>query len=364
MPSIARWSCASAPAARSARTRRHAQGRQAAHPVGHRRARRRRHARRSAVTIAAMLGARLKEEVLLIDFDLHYGSLMLALDLEAIDALARGARPARPHRRAVHPAGRAEEERLSLRHGRRGAADRRLPGAPARGQRLPALVPSPLPLDRGRRAARRPGDPAPGASRPRPTSCWSPTCRCRACATPCACSSSSTMWRPAPSCTSPPAARSMPRRSAVKVADVERTLKRKVDCQIPADAAAALSAINFGKPLSEAAPSSGIVKALRPLVAAASTRRAACAGRARGRRACLAALRPGPEEEIDGDVRPAQQEARRGGDRRGRRTARPHRPPRAGRSAAETAPAPADPAATSRRRPRPCAMRSSRACAR
>ncbi|MFX9031505.1 hypothetical protein ABTN13_20535, partial [Acinetobacter baumannii] len=26
-------------------------------------------------------------EVLLIDFDLHYGSLMLALDLEAIDAL-------------------------------------------------------------------------------------------------------------------------------------------------------------------------------------------------------------------------------------------------------------------------------------
>ena len=41
----------------------------------------------AAVTIAAMLGARLQEEVLLIDFDLHYGSLMLALDLEAIDAL-------------------------------------------------------------------------------------------------------------------------------------------------------------------------------------------------------------------------------------------------------------------------------------
>ncbi len=40
-----------------------------------------------AITIADMLGSRLKEEVLLIDFDLHYGSLMLALDLEAIDAL-------------------------------------------------------------------------------------------------------------------------------------------------------------------------------------------------------------------------------------------------------------------------------------
>ena len=58
-----------------------------------------------------------------------------------------------------------------------------------------------------------------------------------------------------------------PRRSAVKAADVERTLKRKIDCPIPADALAALAAVNFGKPLSEAAPNSGIVKALRPLVA-------------------------------------------------------------------------------------------------
>ena len=55
---------------------------------------------------------------------------------------------------------------------------------------------------------------------------------------------------------------------AVKVADLERTLKRKVDCQIPADVPSALAAVNFGKPLSEAAPNSPIVKALRPLVAA------------------------------------------------------------------------------------------------
>src|SRR3954467_260453 len=40
-----------------------------------------------AVTLADMLGTRVKEDVLLIDFDLHYGSLMLALDLEAINAL-------------------------------------------------------------------------------------------------------------------------------------------------------------------------------------------------------------------------------------------------------------------------------------
>jgi len=59
-----------------------------------------------------------------------------------------------------------------------------------------------------------------------------------------------------------------PRRSAVKVPDLERTLKRKVDCQLPADAPSALAAVNFGKPLPEAAPNSPIIKALRPLVAA------------------------------------------------------------------------------------------------
>jgi len=58
-----------------------------------------------------------------------------------------------------------------------------------------------------------------------------------------------------------------PRRSAVKVADLERTMKRKVDCQLPADVPSALAAVNFGKPLPEAAPNSPIVKALRPLVA-------------------------------------------------------------------------------------------------
>src|SRR4029079_17930652 len=57
------------------------------------------------------------------------------------------------------------------------------------------------------------------------------------------------------------------RRSAVKVADVERSLQRQTECQISGDSAAALAAVNFGKPLSEAAPNSGIVKALRPLVA-------------------------------------------------------------------------------------------------
>lgn len=56
------------------------------------------------------------------------------------------------------------------------------------------------------------------------------------------------------------------RRSAVKVSDVERTLKRKVDCQVPSDLAASLAAVNFGKPLPQAVPNSAIVKSLRRLV--------------------------------------------------------------------------------------------------
>ena len=76
------------------------------------------------------------------------------------------------------------------------------------------------------------------------------------------------------------------RRSAVKVDDVERTLKRKVDCQIPADSGAALAAVNFGKPISEAAPNSAIVKALRPLVAGLDQPGAVERGARQGHAAC------------------------------------------------------------------------------
>jgi pilus assembly protein CpaE len=224
----------------------------------------------TAITIAGMLGARLKEEVLLIDFDLHYGSLMLSLDLEAIDALREaldqpdridalfiqqvaqkkgehlyaigaeeapsGGFQARPHAandflRQVHrrfrwvvadvPRGdpviqrqviEASTDILLI-------ADLSLPGV-RDAMRLQQLV----------------HDVSPSAKLHLATSGVIDT-----------------------------------RRSAVKVADVERTLKRKVDCQIPTDAPAALAAVNFGKPLAEAAPNSAIVKALRPLVAGLDT---------------------------------------------------------------------------------------------
>src|SRR5260370_10654216 len=51
----------------------------------------------AAVTIAAMLGARLREEVLLMDFDLHYGSLMLAPDLQPVGAARHAPHRPRPH---------------------------------------------------------------------------------------------------------------------------------------------------------------------------------------------------------------------------------------------------------------------------
>jgi pilus assembly protein CpaE len=220
-----------------------------------------------AITLASMLGTRLQEEVLLIDFDLHYGSLMLALDLEAIDALREaldqpdridalfiqqvaqkksdflyaigaeeppgGGFQARPHAatdflRSVHrrfrwivadvPRGDPVIQRQAIEASTDVVllTDLSLPGV-RDAMRLHQLV----------------HDVAPQARLHVVTSGIID-----------------------------------PRRSAVKVADLERTLKRKVDCQLPADALSALSAVNFGKPLPEAAPNSPIIKALRPMVAA------------------------------------------------------------------------------------------------
>jgi len=220
-----------------------------------------------AIAAAGMLGNRLREEVLLIDFDLHYGSLMLALDLEAIDALREaldqpdridalfirqvaqkkteylyaigaeeaptGGFQARPHAasdflRSVHrrfrwvvvdvPRGDPVIQRQVIEASTDVllVTDLSLPGV-RDAMRLQQLV----------------HDVAPGARLHLATSGVVEA-----------------------------------RRSAVKVADVERTLSRKVDCQIPADLSAALAAVNLGKPVSEAAPNSGIVKSLKPFVAA------------------------------------------------------------------------------------------------
>ncbi len=220
----------------------------------------------AAITVAAMLGMRLQEEVLLIDFDLHYGSLMLALDLEAIDALREALdqpdridalfiqQVAQKKSEYLYAMG-AEEPPTGGFQARPHAAGDFLRSFHRRFRWIIADVPRGDPVIQrqvleassdillitdlslpGVRDAMRlqqmVHEVAPGAELRIATSGAVDA-----------------------------------RRSAVKVADVERTLKRKVDCQIPADAAAALSAINFGKPLSEAAPSSGIVKALRPLVA-------------------------------------------------------------------------------------------------
>jgi pilus assembly protein CpaE len=219
----------------------------------------------AAVAIAAMLGARLKEEVLLVDFDLHYGSLMLALDLEAIDALREALdqpdridalfiqQVAQKKSEFLYAMG-AEEAPTNGFQARPHAAGDLLKSIHRRFRWVVADVPRGDPVIQrqvieastdillltdlslpGVRDAMRlqqlVHDVAPGAKLYVGTGGAIDS-----------------------------------RRSAVKVADVERTLKRKVDCQIPADTAAALSAVNVGKPLSEAAPGSGIVKALRPLV--------------------------------------------------------------------------------------------------
>jgi len=219
-----------------------------------------------AITMAEMLGSRLKEEVLLVDFDLHYGSMMLALDLEAIDALREALdQPDRIDALFIQQVAQkkndllfaigAEEAPTGGFQARPHAAGDFLRSVHRRFRWVVADVPRGDPVIQrqvieastdillitdlslpGVRDALRlhqlVNEVAPSARLHLATSGAIDA-----------------------------------RRSAVKVADVERTLKRKVDCQIPADSPAALAAVNFGKPLSEAAPNSGIVKALRPLVA-------------------------------------------------------------------------------------------------
>ncbi len=220
----------------------------------------------TAIAIAAMLGNRLKEEVLLIDFDLHYGSLMLALDLEAIDALREALdRPDRIDALFIQQVAQkkaeylyaigAEEAPTGGFQARPRAANDFLRSVHRRFRWIVADVPRGDPVIQrqvieastdimliadlslpGVRDAMRlqqmVHDVAPAAKLHLATGGLVDA-----------------------------------RRSAVKVADVERSLKRKVDCQIPADIPAALAAVNFGKPLPEAAPNSGIVKALRSFVA-------------------------------------------------------------------------------------------------
>ena len=57
-----------------------------------------------------------------------------------------------------------------------------------------------------------------------------------------------------------------PRKSPIRIADLEKSLKRKVDGQVAYDEKALAGAINSGVPVPEAAPRSPIVKSLLPLV--------------------------------------------------------------------------------------------------
>jgi pilus assembly protein CpaE len=219
----------------------------------------------TAVTVAAMLGARLEEEVLLIDFDLHYGSLMLALDLEAIDALREALdQPDRIDALFIQQVAQKKSEFLYA----MGAEEAPTNGFQARPHAAGDFLRSIHRRFRWVVADVPRGDPViqrqvieASTDVLLVTDLSLPGVR-------------DAMRLQQLVHDVAPAARLYiatggaieARRSAVKVSDVERTLKHKVDVQIPADTAAALSAVNVGKPVSEAAPASGIVKALRPLV--------------------------------------------------------------------------------------------------
>jgi pilus assembly protein CpaE len=220
----------------------------------------------AAVTIAAMLGPRLREEVLLIDFDLHYGSLMLALDLEAIDALREALdQPDRIDALFIQQVAQKKNDHLYA----MGAEEAPSGGFQARPHAASDFLRSVHRRFRWIVADVPRGDPViqrqvieASTDVLLITDLSLPGVRD-------AMRLQQLVHEAAPNAQLHIATSGAidARRSAVKVTDVERTLKRKVNCQIPADPGAALAAINFGKPISEAAPNSGIVKALRPLVA-------------------------------------------------------------------------------------------------
>jgi pilus assembly protein CpaE len=220
-----------------------------------------------AVTLAGMLGTRLKEEVLLIDFDLHYGTLMLALDLEAIDALREALdQPDRIDALFIQQVAQKKSEFLYA----IGAEEPPGGGFQARPHAAADFLRSVHRRFRWIVADVPRGDPViqrqvieASTDVVLVTDLSLPGVR------------DAMRLQQLAHDVAPQAQLHLvvggtldPRRSAVKVADLERTLKRKVNCQIAGDASAALSAVNLGKPLAEAAPNSPIVKALRPLVAA------------------------------------------------------------------------------------------------
>jgi len=221
----------------------------------------------AAVAIASMLGTRLKEEVLLIDFDLHYGSLMLALDLDVIDALREALdQPDRIDALFIQQVAQKKSEYLYAIGAEESSSNGFQPRPHAAGDFLRSIhrrfrwvvadVPRGDPVIQ-RQVIEASSDillitdlSLPGIR---------DAMRIQQLVHDIA---------PAANLYIATGGSIDARRSSVKVSDVERTLKRKVDCQIPADTAAALAAVNGGKPLPEAAPASGIVKALRPLIAA------------------------------------------------------------------------------------------------
>ena len=235
----------------------------------------------TAITIAGMLGTRLKEEVLLIDFDLHYGSLMLSLDLEAIDALREALdqpdridalfiqQVAQKKGEYLYAIG-AEEAPSGGFQAKPHAANDFLRQVHRKFRWVVADVPRGDPVIQ-RQVIEASSDilliadlSLPGVRD--------------------AMRVQQVVHDVAPNARLLLATSGVldGRRSAVKIADVERTLKRKVDCQIPSDLPAALAAVNFGKPLAEAAPNSAIVKSLRPLVASLDSRGGDSAGKSRG----------------------------------------------------------------------------------
>lgn len=220
-----------------------------------------------AITLAAMLGQARSRESLIVDLDIHYGSVMLALDLDPTDALQEAlATPDRVDNLFVDQSIQRKGELLSA----LGAEEPPQSAGPARLENgaLPKVLSKyqrrfrqiVLDIPRGDPLVQRQALEA---------------------ATDLVLISDLTLagardamrllnlaHEVAPQLRIHVMASGVadPKKAPIKVADLERSVKQKVVGQIAYDDKSVAAAVNAGKPLNEAAPRSPAVKSLQPLV--------------------------------------------------------------------------------------------------
>jgi pilus assembly protein CpaE len=220
-----------------------------------------------AISLASILGQTRNSEALIIDLDVHYGSVMLALDMDPTDALQEAlATPERVDNLFVDQSVQRKHDLLCV----LGAEEPPQVASPTRLESgaLPKVVQAyqrrfqQVVLDVPR------GDPIVQRQALEAATDFVLVCDLTLAGARDAMRLLNLAAETAPQARIHVVASGVadPKKAPIKVVDLERSVKQKVTCQIAFDDKNAAAAINSGKPLSEAAPRSVAVKSLQPLV--------------------------------------------------------------------------------------------------